>query len=248
MPADPNTNPNDTAEQKLELTPEQQELVNKQIAARLTRQEKQLTDQFNASKVQLDEQMRELTEQIEALKTTKTPVTDSDKLDTEEAKKAQIKALIDAEVQKRTQTERKLTDTSAERDRLANELKETRKRQAITEAMTGHGFQKPTDILKLTYDMVEYDETSKNYLVKENGVTKENASLEPMTLTEFYAEYATKNPGYVSSDAKSGVGSTPGSKQPAGVVRSKADFKTREAKVKWMSEHSIQEWEDLPLN
>lgn len=244
MPTEPNQNPDQptTEPTKVELTPEQQELVNKQIAARLSRQEKQLTETFNSTKTQLEEQMKTLSDQLEALKT---PGKKDGGDDTEEAKRLQTKALIDAEVAKRTQTEKKLNEATAEKERLANELKATQKRQAMNDAMQGNNFTNNTFVVKLTDDMVEYDEALKTYVVKENGVVKENASLDPMTLAEFYADFAAKNPGFVSSDARGGAGSTPGSKQQ-GTVTKRSDFKTLKQKSDWITANGQQAFEDLP--
>ena len=86
------------------------------------------------------------------------------------------------------------------------------KREAAVQAAAGkHGFYDADDIARLTSDAIKYDAALGRYVViGEGDQPKLNAEMEPMTLDEFYADYAAKHKFYVKSDFRGGTGSTVG--------------------------------------
>jgi len=90
---------------------------------------------------------------------------------------------------------------------LKNELDNVRKQTALAGAAATIGFVDVSDVLELTKESVTWDENRGRYIVKgEAGQPRLNNALEPMTLNEFYQEYAYKKPFLVRSDARSGTG------------------------------------------
>jgi hypothetical protein len=84
-----------------------------------------------------------------------------------------------------------------------------RKQNAIQSAAGKNGFFNVDQVVKLTGDLVKYDATTKSFTVfTENGTERLNSEYKPMTLDEFYIEFAAKNPYLVRSDVKGGSGSS----------------------------------------
>lgn len=89
------------------------------------------------------------------------------------------------------------------------EATNVRKQVAITNAASKVNFVNTEVVSKLTQDSIKYDESKGRFVVLgENGAERMNASYEPMSLDEFYTEFASKNPYLVRGSVKTGTGST----------------------------------------
>lgn len=134
---------------------------------------------------------------------------------------------------------------NAETEKAKSEAALLRKRSAQREAMGDLFLPQARKAVEVMTDnaglgiTVEQDKTG-NYIVREKGQIKLNASLEPMTLSEFYAEFAVKNPKMAN------VHSGSGSRQD-GKVRSKSDLKTVAEKHSFIIKRGIRAYEMLPL-
>ncbi len=107
----------------------------------------------------------------------------------------------------------RLSDAAKAKDAEASEArKETinvRKQVAIANAASKVNFVNVEVVAKLTSDSIHYDADKKKFVVLgENGQERMNSAFDPMTLDEFYTEFAAKNPYLVRGDVKGGVGST----------------------------------------
>ena len=99
-----------------------------------------------------------------------------------------------------------------EADELRNQLQTFRKEQAITRAAERFGFHDSAAIAELTNKFVEFDPQYNRYVVKdEHGSPRLNNRLEPMSLDDFYQDYAANHPWTVRAEVRPGIGSTPSS-------------------------------------
>jgi hypothetical protein len=97
---------------------------------------------------------------------------------------------------------------------------------------------------------IELDPDTRQWVIKENGITKKNASLEPMSLSDYFKTFAAQRPFLVKGTAKGGVGSSENQRSViggVGVVRTKADVKTVKDKSEYLNKFGLAAWEDLPL-
>lgn len=172
----------------------------------------------------------------------------------DDAEKAQYKALIDAE-KARTKA---ASDALAEESKKRGELESTNKKilkdvaisRAITDQDTFHFHN--TDVVKvLTEGRIVFDDETGQYQVKdENGVIMQNNSLQPMSLKEFYSQFASQHPYLVSSNAKGGTGAGESNRTVAGglaKVTSKADLKTVKEKSEFIAKFGYDAFEKLPV-
>ncbi len=204
-----------------------------------------------------DNEMKLMSDAIDALKAAKPvavePVVVKDGADAEENKR-QMKALLD---QEKTQTAnmRTLLETEkADKLKVLEENKAILKAQAIRDAASslpnGVEFHEFQTVRKLTEDDISFDKDSSQWVVKENGVVKMNASMLPMTLTEFYAGYAATHPYLVKGVNKGGAGSGESTRIASGgtsTIKCKEDFaKDTKAKVKFITDFGYQAYADLP--
>src|SRR6185437_513495 len=97
----------------------------------------------------------------------------------------------------------------AEATEARKEALEVRKQVAITQAASKINFVDSAVVTKLTHDSVKWDTDKNRFIViGPTGQTRLNASFDPMTLEEFYNEFATQNPYLVRGDFKGGAGSS----------------------------------------
>lgn len=84
-----------------------------------------------------------------------------------------------------------------------------RKTQVIHYAASKHNFVSLEAAQKLTQDSISYNpESGKFEVLNENGKPRLNASMEPMTVDEFFNDFAAKNKYLVRGDLSSGSGSS----------------------------------------
>lgn len=83
-----------------------------------------------------------------------------------------------------------------------------RKEIAIANAASKVNFVNNEVVTKLTKDNIQWDGDKNRFIViGVDGSKRLNASFDPMSLEEYYTEFAAQNPYLVRGDVKSGVGS-----------------------------------------
>jgi hypothetical protein len=229
---------------KVEFTPEQQEHINGLFNTR-----------FAKVQTKHEAEMKAMSDAIEALKTTKVeppPVVVPPSGDPEENKR-QMKALLDAEKLQTRNIQSLLDVEKAAKEKVIAENKRILKEQAINDAAqnlpNGLEFHELKTVKKLTEDDISFDEDSNQWVVKENGVIKQNASLIPMTLSEYFASFAAARPYLVKGTTKGGSGGAEGGTptvRGVGVVRTKADVKSTKEKVDYITNFGYDAWAKLP--
>jgi len=197
---------------KITFTEEQQTHINRIIQERLGRQDESHTTKITEFETTLQTLKTEL---AQAKANAKTPDKGDDKTPVEELQrqiaemKLATKPLTDQLEAFRTQ--------SLEKDKALLRSKEEavniRKEVAIAKAATPVSFMSLDVVMKLTSDLVRWDEPKGKFTVfGEDGRERLNSALEPMSLPEFYQEYAAKNPYLVRGDVRPGTGSTAGAR------------------------------------
>jgi hypothetical protein len=224
------------ADAKVEFTEAQQTQIQKIMDTRFAKVNAKHAAEKNA-----------LQEQLEAAKA-EAEGKGKRKEDEESPEKKQTRELIEKE-RKEAAKEKALREA---RDTAYTELETkhngTLKQNAIREA-AGNMFLDMEIIMAMVERKIEFDSESKKFVVKENGVVRENSSLEPMTLEEYFLEIGTKRPYLVNSKFKAGAGSSEsnGNNPGMGKVTSKADLKTPAEKSKFIGSFGLKVWEALPL-
>lgn len=198
---------------KIVFDDEQQKKINELVAeaqGRAAREAREELAREKAAAKASSDLLEETKRQLDAL-TKKRGKTEAEEEDVEalRANLAEQKRILD---DNKAEIERLKTVVVAERDKtihsLKNDLYDVRKHTALATAAAKIGFVDVDDVLQLTKNDVEFDEGRKTFIVKgEAGQPRLNNSLEPMTLDEFYKEYAHKKPFLVRADARGGTGS-----------------------------------------
>jgi hypothetical protein len=168
-------------------------------------------------------QLSELLSQNEALKaetskakTSTSGATQTDEVKSllEEARRASNEAKAEANRLKELAVAKEKEAADARSETL-----NIRKQIAIQNAATKNRFINLDDVVKLTQENIKWDDSRTRFTVfGDNGTERFNSAIEPMSLDEFYAEYASKHPYLVHGDAKTGAGSS--ESQRAGLSRS----------------------------
>lgn len=213
--AETNTNTDPNGEKgKITFTEEQQAHINKIIQERLGRQEQSHQTQLTTFETTLQGLKVELQETKEKAKANPGEKKEG-KAAIEELERqiAEVKA-ANKPLADQLQT---LQTQMTEKDKLILKSKQEavniRKEVAIAKAATPVNFMSLEVAMKLTADSIKWEESKGKFVViGENSQERLNSALEPMSLEEFYQEYAAKNPYLVRGDTKSGTGSTSGSR------------------------------------
>lgn len=206
------------SEQKVEFTPEQQaklqEIIDKAVGRNVAKVREEYTSQKSALEAQLAEAR-------EAAKAAKTPAAKVDANDEVAQLRAQIDEMKSAGRSNASEAERWKSEAQKmqEQVRAAQDAAlEIRKENAIANAAQKVGFVDVDDVVALTSKNIAWDaDLSKFIVVSKDGQARMNAAFEPMSLDEFYADYAAKKKHLVRTDVLFGTGSTESSR--AGLSR-----------------------------
>lgn len=188
-------------------------------------------------------------EKAELLKKVTPPV--ADKPTPSDAEREQTLSLLRAE-QTNTAAAKSAWEIEKKRaDELENKNAEINRNQAIRDAASnlegGLQFHDLPMVTELVKNTIVLDKDTGTYVVKINGVVKQNSSLLPMTLSEYFLEYATQRPYLVKSQVKGGTGSQESttSQSAVGVVHTKADLKTTAQKIAYIDKFGLDKFEKL---
>jgi len=199
---------------KVTFTPEQQEKINDLIKNAMGRAGSEHKERATALQAELESTKAEL---VSAQETLKTATTAKDKAGAKadvEALQAQIEEMKRAGDSLRQEADRHKSQLQQKEQEVVTakkEAQEVRKLVAIQNAASKLNFVNADVVVKLTKDAIKYHEQDGRFIVlNEQGQERLNASYEPMSLEEFYTEFATNNAYLVRGDVKPGVGSTEG--------------------------------------
>lgn len=232
------------AAKKVEFTPEQQEHINNLFNQR-----------FAKVTAKHESELKEMSASIEALKAkTNVVVPPIDKGNTSDDNVRQMKEFLAQEKENSKNLKGLLDASKAEKDKIIEENKKILKDQAIAEAAStlpnGVEFHELKTVKKLVEDDITFDSEANQWVVKENGVTKMNSSLLPMSLGEYFAAFAASRPYLVKGTVKSGTGAAESGRSGASlgtsVIRTKADVKNTKDKVDFITKFGYEQWAKLP--
>jgi hypothetical protein len=236
---------------KVEFTPEQQEHINGLFNSRFAKIQSKHEQEMQA----MSQKLEELKAAIPQKNDPPTNGGNNGGGNADEENKRQMKALLDAEKAEKASLRNLLDAEKQEKAKIVEENKKILKDNAINDAASslpnGVEFHELKTVKKLVEDDIVFDQEANQWVVKENGATKMNSSLLPMTLTEYFAQFAAARPYLVKGTVKGGSGSAEsgrnGSHQGGvGVVRTKADVKTTKDKVDFIAKFGYDQWAKLP--
>jgi hypothetical protein len=249
MPNDLELNDDGTPKEpiKIQFTAEQQDHITNVINARFAK----MQEKHQREKDDLEKQIREAREAREAtLANAGKPDLNQDgspKLKPEEAAKEEFRLLLENEKNKARLAEEAKKRAEKEAEEAKGEALNVRKTQAMLNAASKQSFYQPDDVLNLVQNKIVWDVDSKTFVVKENGIIKQNSSLQNMTLDEFFAEVAASRPYLVNGDMKSGAGSKESSMSTnAGLIKTKLDLKTAKEKSDFIGKFGLDKFSALP--
>jgi len=198
------------AAQKVTFDERQQEKVTELIKAAKGEAAKELRAERDALKAASDALQAQLEAAKADLAKSKTPSEKKDAKGDVEALQAQIAEMrtVTDGVKAEAARLKAAAELKAKEAQDARELVSNYKRDAaIREAAGKVGFYDPADVATATSASVSWDEDRKSFVVIENGTVRLNNAIEPMSLEEYYQEFAAKKPYLVRGDVKGGAGS-----------------------------------------
>jgi hypothetical protein len=197
---------------KVVFTPEQQEKVNQLIQEAQGRAARELREKYGQAESKIGELETKLNEAVEAAKKAKTPGERKDAAEDVEALRLQMEEMKNASLLKQTEVEQWKQRFSQETEKVKStkeELMNVKKQHAMQSAAGKVGFVNPEIPVRLLDHYIQWDDERSKFVVKgDAGTMRMNAALEPMSLEEFYEEFATKNPYLVRGENKGGTGSS----------------------------------------
>ena len=154
----------------------------------------------------------ELNEAKSALESARTRAQKASAGEDVESLKAQIQEARSEDKKRQGELEaarKQLSDKEKETLAAKDEAVNVRKSVAIQNAAQKVGFIDPEEVTELTLKFVKLDNESGRFIVvDEYGNTRLNAAYQPMSLTEFYADYGAKKPHLVRANSRGGAGGT----------------------------------------
>jgi len=209
--------------EKVEFNEKQQEKVNEIVEKRLAQERRQAASKFEELKTRFDTTMAELEEAKKVASKAKPGSKGKEDADSDvDALKAQLdelRGLVTAKGKEAEQYKKTVLDKEEEVKKFQLSERQLRKEVAINAAAGKINFFDLEAVRVLTDKFVQWSDEHGKFIVirPEDKQPRLNASLEPMTLEEFYSEYASKNPFLVRGDVKPGAGSSQSPLKPGGV-------------------------------
>lgn len=213
-PINPANTPNGgDPEDKITFDEKQQAFINKLIQDKMGKAGSEARAEAAQLREELNALSQELTSAKEALKQAAKagePTKDGkDKVEELQRQMEEVKnaAKIREEEARRYKEEAIATKREVEAARQEN--LNFRKQTAINNAASKFPFHNLEAVRVLTEPYIKWEEKDKKFVVlNDQGSERLNASFEPMTLEEFYEEFANKNKYLVRGEVRPGVGSS----------------------------------------
>jgi hypothetical protein len=179
----------------------QQEKVNKLIKEAQGRAAKELRSENTKLKKQIDD--------LPKLKEPETTVVDDDHSNDATKQVTEFKRIAEQRGRDAEASKKEADQARKDADKAKHRAIETEKRFALTTAASKQDFVDVSDVIALTSGSVIWSEDdSKFIVVNEHGEPRYNAAFQPMSVEEFYTDYASKKSHLVRSGARGGLGST----------------------------------------
>lgn len=199
------------APQKVTFSEEQQAKVQEIIDEAVGRTATKLRQEHETQLSQLRSELQQAQEQA---KNATTAAGKEKAKDNAEALQSQIEEMRRASEGTKQEAERFRTLAQQKEQEVAQARQETlniRREVAMARSAATQNFVNVDVVMKLTAESIKWDEGKNSFtVVGENGQPRLNSAFEPMTLDEFYQEFAAKNPYLVRGDVKTGAGSSDG--------------------------------------
>lgn len=185
--------------------PAQQQKINSLLAAERQKAEKKAADALSAAKADYDKQIADLNDKLKKL-----PKSGDPDIQSLQGKIEEMTNLLENAKRETTRFQEEAHKKANEAQQVRNQMESVQKRIALTDAAVKLNFWNTEDIVSLTEHNIEFDQNLGRYIVKgEHGQPRLNTAMDPMTLDEFYKEFAAKRPHMVKSNQIPGFGSTP---------------------------------------
>lgn len=190
---------------------EQQEMINALINTKYR-------EAYEKAESKYQKELSTLKSELDSVKTQKAQQEQKPGKEAKADNTAEVKTLHDklAEAQKvmelheleKKMLQEKQAELNASLEREKKERLLERKRNTIMAAATKSGFIDPHIVQRLVEDAITYDEAKNDWRVhNESGQERWNKNLQPMSIEEFFSEYAEKHPYLVRGSNMSGTGS-----------------------------------------
>lgn len=196
----------------VEFTPAQQAKLDEIIKKAMGRAGSEARAEAAELKTKLAKVEADLVEAKKALDKAKTPAERKEASEEVADLKAQIEEMKSARTQTVAETEglrKQLQDSKTEGDKARAEALHQKKLFKITTAAAKEDFVNIDVVMTLTEKYIKWNEQENKWVVlNEDGQPRMNPAYDPMTVEEFYADYASKHPYLVKGQTKPGTGST----------------------------------------
>jgi hypothetical protein len=214
-----NSEQNNNDQVKVTFDERQQARVNELIREK----QGEAAREIRAQNAELQRQMAEMQAQLaEATKSQRKNPTAEGAEDIEALKNviSEMKSVTAQRDQELDRYKQQLSAKASEVEKTRQEMVNIRRGMAIRDAASKANFVDLNAVSKLTEDSVKWDDSKGRFLVvnPETGTERMNAAFEPMSLDEFYTEYAARNPYLVRGEARGGAGSYENQRNGASMV------------------------------
>lgn len=212
-PAGGNDGGNNGDPKKPTFGPEEQEFINRIIAREKSAVEQKFTKDLDTMRSEMSTLQSQLADAKKALDSTKRSGNDTtdekNKVDELTAQMEEIKRAASVRETEARQFKELAQAKDKEAEKAREEVLNLRKSTAIQSAASKQNFFNLEAVQVLTEKFVKYDQQNSRFVVmNEQGQERLNASFEPMSLEEYYAEFAEKNKYLVRGDVRPGAGSS----------------------------------------
>jgi seryl-tRNA synthetase len=198
--------------EKVTFTPEQQAKIDELIReamGRAGKEHKQTADTLVGEVNTLKQQLRDAEAKVASASTKKEKDAANEDVEALRGQLNEFKNLATQHQQEAERSKKLLVDKDKEIETHKNRALDTQKQFAMRDAASKVNFFDVQNVTKLTGDSISFDSDRSRFVVlNEQGQPRLNSAYEPMSLDEFYQEFAAKNPYMVRGDLKPGVGST----------------------------------------
>lgn len=193
--------------QKVTFTDEQQAKVEQIVDRAVGRVASNLRTELSAKDQKIADLEAELTKAKES-KSSTTPKGER-KIEDLEATIEEMKRASQARADEAERYKSESQKSARDAESARKEAQDIRKSQVIHTAASKHNFVDLDAVAKLTQEHIQFDSEAGRFVVlNEYGKTRLNAAMEPMSIEEYYNDFASKNKYLVRGDFSGGTGSS----------------------------------------
>lgn len=198
--------PESQAKKPVSFTAEQQEVINNLINAKY----REAYEKAESKYKEAQEKAPKAEPKQEAAPKTKDKPKDVDQeLKSLQDKLAEAQKVIELNDLQQKMLQEKQKELLGNLEKEKQERMLERKRNTLLSAANKAGFIDPTIVQRLVEDSFSYDENSRAWKIhNESGQERWNKNLQPMSIEEFFEEYAEKHPYLVKGSNTGGTGAS----------------------------------------